>query len=367
VNKLLFALDRTAVLFIGIVVGAVVGISFFTGGGESGGEAAKTELPAPTAVAGTSATPAMPAAPANPNAVDGLAPRLAAAVREGRKIQIGVFGDSFGDGVWSGLYNILRGDDRYEVHQYSERSTGFTRYRSLNLLDDTRAKLDRQQLDIAVISFGANDTQGIYLDGHGNTFMSEGWQRIVTERVTAIVNLLRERGVQVYWVGLPKMREAAFDTNIRAMNAFFVSRMQALGVPYIETASLTAGPDGQFSAYLSDPRRNNERFNARTNDGIHMTIPGYILVMRQLTDRIRRSVAAAGGPPMPAAAPPARSADARPAPTPARPAPANDNRSRPPRPDADRPRERTKGGDSDRGARERETPANSAGEARSAR
>ena len=239
-------------------------------------------------------------------------------MREGRKIQIGVFGDSFGDGVWSGLYNIFRGDDRYEVHQYSERSTGFTRYRSLNLLDDTRAKLDRQPIDIAVISFGANDTQGIYLDGHGNTFMSEGWQRIVTERVTAIVTLMRERGIQVYWVGLPKMREAEFDTNIRAMNAFYVSRMQALGVPYIETASLTTGGDGQFSGYLTDPRT-SQRFNARTNDGIHMTIPGYILVMRQLTDRIRRSVAAAGGPPVPAATPAARTADSRPAPAAARP------------------------------------------------
>ena len=44
----------------------------------------------------------------------------------------------------------------------SERSTGFTRYRSLNLLDDIRAKLDRQPVDIAIISFGANDTQGIF-------------------------------------------------------------------------------------------------------------------------------------------------------------------------------------------------------------
>ena len=31
-NKVLFGLDRTLVLFIGIAVGAVVGISFFTGG-----------------------------------------------------------------------------------------------------------------------------------------------------------------------------------------------------------------------------------------------------------------------------------------------------------------------------------------------
>lgn len=314
-NKLLFALDRTAVLFIGIVVGAVVGISFFTGGTSvPGGEAqAKTALPPPTAVA---ASPAAQQLAASTQA-DALAPQLASAVREGRTIRIGVFGDSFGDGVWAGLYNILRGDGHYEVKQFSERSTGFTRYRSLNLLDDARAKLDANPIDVAIISYGANDTQGIYLDGHGYTYMSEGWQRIVTERVTAIVNLMRQRGIQVYWVGLPKMREAQFDTDIRAMNAFYVSRMQALGVPYIETATLSTGPDGQFSAYLTDPR-SNERFNARTNDGIHMTIPGYILVMRQLTERIRRSVAQAGGPAEPQPASRTRTADSRPAPTPAR-------------------------------------------------
>lgn len=350
-NKWLFALDRTAVLFIGIVVGAVVGISFFTGGvSVPGGEdKAKAVLPAPTAI-GASPTANTPA----PTVSDGLAPRLAQAVREGRTIRIGVFGDSFGDGVWAGLYNILRGDNHYEVRQFSERSTGFTRYRSLNLLDDARAKLDANPIDIAVISYGANDTQGIYLDGHGYTFMSEGWQRIVTERVTAIVNLLRQRGIQVYWVGLPKMREAQFDTDIRAMNAFYVSRMQALGVPYIETASLSTGRDGQFSAYLVDPRT-HEQFNARTNDGIHMTIPGYILVMRQLTDRIRRSVAQAGGPaaPQPAAAG-ARTAESRPAVAgeaqAARHEAANDEQ---------RPRERTRD--------EREAPTKGGREAGSAR
>jgi hypothetical protein len=353
VNKLLFALDRTAVLFIGIVVGAVVGISFFTGGDRVPGGAAEAKpvLPPPTAVA---ASPAAQSAGAN--VVDGLAPRLAAAVREGRTIRIGVFGDSFGDGVWAGVYNILRGDSRYEVRQFSERSTGFTRYRSLNLLDDARAKLDCNPIDIAIISYGANDTQGIYLDGRGHRFMSEGWQRIVTERVTAIINLMRERGIQVYWVGLPKMRETQFDTDVRAMNAFFTSRMQALGVPYIETATLSTGPDGQFAPYLTDPR-SNERFNARTNDGVHMTIPGYILVMRPLTDRIRRSVAAAGG----AAPPAARTADSRPAPAaerrPERSEPAN--RERPPA--------RARDGDNARGSGEREAPARNAREARSAR
>jgi uncharacterized protein len=284
-SKILFGLDRTLVLFIGIAVGAVVGISFFTGGAPG----PETQAAAPVAAAAPAPNSL---GTAQGQAADSPASRLASAVAENRRIHIGVFGDSFGDGVWAGLYNILRGDAGFEVHQFSERSTGFTRYRSLNLLDDIRAKLDRRPLDIAIVSFGANDTQGIFLDGHGNAFMSEGWQRIVTERVTAVVNLLRGRGVQVYWVGLPRMREAAFDADMIRMNAFYAARMQALGVPYFETATLSADAGGHYAPYLIDPRT-RARVNARTNDGIHMTIPGYIIVMRPLTERIRRTVAQA--------------------------------------------------------------------------
>jgi hypothetical protein len=272
-GKLFFALDRTLVLFLGMAAGAIIAISFFPGGDPSSDAQAKPVLPA-TAAARAAPVP------------DQVGPRLASAIAEGRQIEIGVFGDSFGDGVWAGLYHQLRGDDRFEVHQFSERSTGFTRYRSLNLLDDVRAKLERQPVDIAVLSYGANDTQGIFLDGHGYTYMSEGWQRIVTERVTAIVQLLRQRGVTVYWVGLPKMRDAHFDSDVRQMDRFYAERMRNLGVPYVETAPLTADASGQYAPYLVSPRT-HERFMARTNDGIHMTIPGYVVVMRGLSDRIR--------------------------------------------------------------------------------
>jgi hypothetical protein len=281
-DRVLLILDRTIVLFIGLAVGAAVTLSFFPSGAP--GTEAQASIPTAAPVAG---------AALNHRATDPMTPRLAQAVAEGRPIQIGVFGDSFGDGVWAGLYNTLRRDAGFEVHQLSERSTGFTRYRSLNLLDDTRAKLDRQPVDIAILSFGANDTQGIFDQGHGNLYMSEGWQRIVTERVTAIVQLLRERGAMVYWVGLPKMRDDHFDGDIQRMNQFYASRMAALDVPYFETAPLSVDANGQYQPYLPADPETGERQMARTNDGIHMTIPGYIYVMRGLSDRIRGSVAQA--------------------------------------------------------------------------
>ncbi len=291
-ERLLLLGDRTLVLFIGMAVGGTVALSFAGGAGPAD-RAEANRPPAPVV-----ATPAQPVR-------DPLTPRLAQAVAQRRTIRIGVFGDSFGEGIWSGLYHQLRGDDRFEVIELAERSTGFTRYRSLNLLDDTRNKLDRNPVDIAVLSFGANDTQGIYLDGRGHTFMSEGWQRIVTERAAAIVALLRSRGITVYWVGLPKMRDPAFDGDIGRMNQFYAARMQALDVPYIETLPQTVDAEGNYMPYLP-ARRGGERRAARVNDGIHMTIPGYIHVMEGLSERIRRTIdgpaGQAGHAPAPAAA-----------------------------------------------------------------
>ena len=280
----LLLIDRTAALFVGLGVGAVVASSFGTA--TSGGAAAGTEA-GPLPAAASAVIPAAHAAPAPRPAAEPVPPRLAQAIAEGLPLEIGVFGDSFGEGVWAGIYNQLRGDPGFEVRQFSERATGFTRYRSFNILDDVRTKLDRQPVDIAVLSFGANDTQGIYLDGRGHTYMSEGWQRIVTERVTALVELLRERGIAVYWVGLPKMREAAYDSDIQAMNRFYAGRMDALSVPYVDTVPLTVDAQGAYAPYLPAEPGRRERRMARVNDGIHMTIPGYIHVTRGLTGQIR--------------------------------------------------------------------------------
>jgi len=281
-EKALFVLDRTAVLFIGLAAGAVVTMSFFP-----------TAAPGGRAEASVTPPPSVMAASLNRRTVDPVTPRLAEALQEKRPVRIGVFGDSFGDGVWAGLYNILRRDPGFEVDQLSQRATGFTRYRSLNLLDDIRGKLDKQPVDIAIVSFGANDTQGIFEAGHGNPYMSEGWQRIVAGRVTAVVALLRERGAMVYWVGLPRMRDAAFDADIDKMNHFYAARMAALGVPYYDTVPLSVDGTGRYEPYLPADPKTGERKMARTNDGIHMTIPGYIHAMRGLSDRIRGTVAEA--------------------------------------------------------------------------
>lgn len=279
-----FLLDRTAVLFIGLAFGAIITYAFFAGGAASTPEAGAPASAEANAAAETGA----PATPAALTTV--ITPRLATAGAEGRTIHVGVFGDSFGDGIYSALYQQLRGRENFEVHKFSHQATGFTRYRTTNLLDDTRRRIDAQPVDIAVFSFGANDMQGVYADGRGSEFMSDRWKEIIGSRAREVIELLRSRGAAVYWVGLPKMREAEYDGNVQKMNAFYTQLMASLGVPFVETVSASVDRNGAYSAYLVDA--DGQRFNARANDGIHMTFRGYSVLTRQLADRIIASVPA---------------------------------------------------------------------------
>ena len=282
-RKAAILLDRTAVLFLGLALGGVITYSFFAGG-QADDAAATGTLPRQQ-VAAALATPA--ATPAEVPAV--MTPRLASAAAENRKVHVAVFGDSFGDGIHAALYKQLPSEQNFEVHKFSHPATGFTRYRSVNLLDDTRKRIDQQPVDVAILTFGANDMQGIFLDGEGAEFMGDRWKRIVSERVGAIVGLLRERGAAIYWVGLPRMRDPAYDRDVQAMNAFYTERMRALNVPFIDTLSATVDAEGAYSPYLMDSLK-GEKIMARTNDGIHMTIPGYYILTRGLAERIRKSV-----------------------------------------------------------------------------
>jgi uncharacterized protein len=275
-NVLVPLLDRFAVP---LVVLASVGLAF------------SLFAPVDDSQAKTQAAPAAAARP-QPGRLAGLAPNLAAAVSLGRDVNVGVFGDSFGDGIWWALDQQLDGEDGIEVHRLSRPATGFTSYQNVNLLDDLRAKLDRQPLDIAIVSFGANDTQGIMNEGRAAEYMGETWQRVIGARVDAIVTLLRSRGVQVYWVGLPRMRSERYDEKAQRMNAFFAQRMRALNVAFIDTVATTQDANGRFAPSLRNPET-GRLMPARTNDGIHMTMSGYTLLTRALSQRIRNSVLAA--------------------------------------------------------------------------
>jgi hypothetical protein len=270
-------LDRATVLLLGIAVGSAIGLSFLGGAGP----------------ASSSPAPAYPLAASSAAASEALQPaqrQLLQTLKAGGPVRIAVFGDSFGDGVAFGLQQQLTGKAGYEVLKFSQPATGFTRYKRLNLEDRASEQLGAGSIDIAVLSFGANDTQGIITDtGDYAPLMSPKWRAQIGERLDRFVALMRRHNAMVYWVGLPRMRDATLDRDVSAINQFYAERMAALGVPFIDTRPIASDGKGQFADYLPDAKT-GERTLVRAGDGIHMSMTGYKWITRSLSARIRTYV-----------------------------------------------------------------------------
>ena len=238
---------------------------------------------APPSPASTPVAPAAPAPAAAPAAVT-VTP-LSARLAQG-PLRIGVFGDSMADGLYAGLYRDLQDQPNVSVAKFSQVSTGLSRYDYVDVQARTRGQLDDQPIDVAVILFGTNDAQGIDTGGVVHMFGTDGWKAAYGRRIDDLVALLRSRNVAVYWVGLPRKKRDSFDGRMTLINGVVEARMRALGVPYIETVSLTSNDEGGYEAYL--PTGSGRRVLMRANDGIHMSMAGYLRMSAPVAARLKR-------------------------------------------------------------------------------
>jgi hypothetical protein len=289
----LLLIDRAAVLLCGVAAGIAIGLAFAP---QLQGWLADAP---PSPVAATMPVQAVDAQGLPPGmaAAADVPPGLARAVAEKRPFRIGVFGDSFGDGLWAALYNQLPRREAFQVLHYSQQATGFTRYRQTNLQDRLAVQLADGPVDVAVISFGANDTQGMFLDGKLAPLLSARWQNEITARITRYVETLRAQGASVVWIGLPVMRAAEYDAKVKGLNAFHAGLMADLGVPFVDTSAEATDPAGGYASHL--PGNDSVPYLVRAGDGVHMSMKGYRLLTAALAIRLRAwGLAARAGKPV---------------------------------------------------------------------
>lgn len=272
----------TAALVVGIVVGLAL-----TPDGRAwlrrptlmpGGSANASASPPPAAAPILAPAVIAPAAPpTNP---------LREKAAQGR-LRIGVFGDSMADGVWTALYREMRPHSAVTVTKFSEVSTGLSRYDYVDIQAKTARQIAEEPIDAAVILFGTNDAQAISLDGVIHDFGTDGWRAAYARRVDDLVGMLRGQGIAVYWVGLPEMKRVGFDARMNLINEVVSARMAAMGVPFIETETVTRDAAGEYDAYLPEAGTGRRRL-MRASDGIHMTMAGYIRIAEPVAARIKR-------------------------------------------------------------------------------
>jgi hypothetical protein len=233
----------------------------------------------------------------------------------------GVFGDSLGDGVWAGLYGLLRRHPEIGLLRRSKVGAGLTRPDYAAWIADLPKQIEAGGITVAVVMFGTNDQQGLRDETRkGHAFGSPGWKAVYAARMDAVLGVFRAHSVDTVWVGLPIMRKDEANSAAETLNTLFSEGAARAGIPFVPTIEDFKGPDGMFAVSLPDATQ-RQRI-VRADDGVHFTIYGYELIAGKILSAIRQSFPDAAPSNTPGGLRPAPSAqDAIPVPV-RRPAPA---------------------------------------------
>jgi hypothetical protein len=207
-------------------------------------------------------------------------------------LTVTVYGDSLGDGVWEGLYVLLRSDKQTRVLRRSQLGAGLTRGDFAAWLKSLEGELDKTPPDVAVFMVGANDQQGVRDENRiGYVFASEGWQQVYAARVEAVMTEFASRHVPTVWLGLPVMRKAEYNRGARVLDAIFEAAAEREHVTFIPLADDFTDAAGNFVVYMHDAEKRNRQ--VRAEDGIHFTLYGYELIAEKVWAKIQQQREAA--------------------------------------------------------------------------
>ncbi|ABS63572.1 protein of unknown function DUF459 [Parvibaculum lavamentivorans DS-1] len=205
-----------------------------------------------------------------------------------------VLGDSLGDGMWAGLYHVLRQDKRFNVIKKSRVATGFSRQDYYDWNEAVREIAAETKIDIAVVVMGTNDRQPIVENGVRYALFDDNWREVYKRRVDDFTATLQATGARIYWLQLPVMRSPRFGADMASFNEIFEERALANGVDFVRTEGLASGADGSYTAYGED-RFGRTRL-LRAEDGIHFTMAGYELLSGKVADAILADITEATAP-----------------------------------------------------------------------
>lgn len=151
-------------------------------------------------------------------------------------------------------------------------STGLTRPDYFDWPAEVADRLPTLDPEVVVAMFGANDAQGLILDGSAVAYGSPEWRTEYATRVGALMDQLTAGGRPVLWVSQPPMRSASFSQKMRDLDAIYrheAGRRPA--VTFVDSTPVLGDDDGGWTPYL--PGSGGQTL-ARQADGIHLSRAG---------------------------------------------------------------------------------------------
>jgi len=202
--------------------------------------------------------------------------------------RIYVFGGSLGNGIFNSLYGAFQRNADLQVVKKSKSPSGFV-FDGWNRVAEQITKSDN--MDIAVVMFGANDRQALWLKKRRYSVGTKEWRAEYGRRVDKFIKTLKKRNVALYWVGLPIMKSSVANSAMQIINQIVREKVYLNGAKFIDTWNGFTDQDGGYSPFGPDMGGRVKKL--RLKDGVHFTIAGYLKLAHYVEREIRRDISVA--------------------------------------------------------------------------
>ena len=211
-----------------------------------------------------------PAPPAAPVADDkpALAQRPADSL-----FTIAVLGDSLGVMLGQGLAEAYGDRSDIAVLRRARENTGLVRDDYFDWVKGARDLLAaNDRINVAVILLGSNDRQQLRDETGVFDLRAPRWKQIYGDRVEAMTQAFKARGIPLIWVGLPVMKSERFSGDMERLNEVIRERAGKAGGVFVDVWDAFLDDRGQFATY--GPDVNGQFQKLRAADGVHFTRSG---------------------------------------------------------------------------------------------
>ena len=146
-------------------------------------------------------------------------------------------------------------------------------------------------IKLVVVFLGPNDPWDFPNPAGGRDYLkfeSPEWEAEYRRRIQRIVRAADEAGVPLIWMGVPQMKSAKLNRQMRYLDGLYADEIKGRAI-WLPTAGLLDEGSGEYRDTIAIDGQNQR---IRSKDGIHFTLTGQKYLADMLARRLTLPVAA---------------------------------------------------------------------------
>ena len=212
---------------------------------------------------------------------------------ENKPFHLLMIGDSQMYSIANGLKKLTKGNKSIEITDISIHSSGFIRgdyYNWEKKLENVFKEKETGYYNASVILLGMNDYQDIYTPSSLLRRETKEWEEKYKERITKVLNILLSNTKKVYWLGLPLVRRATYNDDLRYIEKIQAEVAEEYSLANLERISLSNIAPGDGVPYTDTIQKEDGTIiRLMKADGIHYTNQGGEYVMEEFLQELYTS------------------------------------------------------------------------------